>query len=157
MAHMTEIGLEAHMKKFEISRCHKYVEKGEEGEKEVEKCTTDFVEKEYRIPNVQEGFEDFIELSIPQPQRECRVFKLNIPDVICRVSTIFSSKLFHGYISSQDITTTECSQLSFLEDSVVEADLDIALPSEKPRCVYEVLSQMQKVRELDVILYNLIE
>ena len=47
MAQMTEIGLEAHMKKLEISRCHIYVEKGEEGEKEVEKCTTEFVEKEY--------------------------------------------------------------------------------------------------------------
>ena len=39
MAHMTEIGLEAHRKKFEISRCHMYVEKWEDGEKEVEKCT----------------------------------------------------------------------------------------------------------------------
>ena len=95
MAHMTEIGLEAHRKKFEISRCHMYVEKGEDGEKEVEKCTTDFVEKEFRIPTVLEGFEDFIELSIPQPQRECRVFKLNIPEVICRVSnTFFTAEYF---------------------------------------------------------------
>ena len=94
MAQMTEIGLEAHRKKFEISRCHVYVEKGEDGEKEVEKCTTDYMEKEYRIPTVQEGFEDFIELSIPQPQRECRVFKLNIPEVICRVSYTFIAEYF---------------------------------------------------------------
>ena len=40
---------------------------------------------------------------------------------------------------------------------MVEADLEIALPSEKPKCLFEVLSQMQKVRELDVILYDLIE
>ena len=40
---------------------------------------------------------------------------------------------------------------------MVEADLEIALPSEKPKCAFEVLSQMQKVCELDVIVCVLIE
>ena len=89
---LTGVGLEVHSKIFEISRCHVYTEKGKDGEKEVEKCRTDSVEKEYQLPTVEEGVEDLIELNIPQPQKECRVFKFSIPEVICKVFLFFSVK-----------------------------------------------------------------
>ena len=86
VAQTTEIGFKNHVKRMEVSRCHSYIEKGKDGEKEVEKCTSEYVEREYKIPTVQEGFEDFIELNVPQPQRDCRVIKIDIPEVNCRVS-----------------------------------------------------------------------
>ena len=152
---MTEIGLEIHSKKLDITRCHMYIEKGKEGEKEVEKCTTDSVEKVYKIPTVQEGFEDFIELNIPQPQRECRVFKLAIPEVICKVIfTVQYAKLLLKYFL-QDITTTECSEIAFLEENVVQTELHIALPSKEPKCSPEILSQTQQVFPFYLLFINL--
>ena len=79
---MAGIAVDTQKRRFDISRCHRYREKGEQ---EVEKCTMDSVEKEYRIPTVWEGAEDIIELNIPQAKQKCQVFKFVIPEVTCRV------------------------------------------------------------------------
>ena len=86
MAHVTEIGFETRLKGMEVSLCHTYIESGVHGHKEVEKCKNDFIEKEYWVPTVNEGFEDLIELDIPDAQKTCRIFKFDVPDTICRVS-----------------------------------------------------------------------
>ena len=65
VAHMTEIGFETRFRGMEVSQCHTYIENGVHEHKEVEKCKNDFVEKEYWVPTVHEGFEDLIELDIP--------------------------------------------------------------------------------------------
>ena len=90
IAHVTEIGFETRLKGMEVSRCHTYIENGIDEQKEVEKCKNDFVEKEYWIPTVYEGFEDFIELDIPDPQKHCQTFRFDVPDTICRVSTLYN-------------------------------------------------------------------
>ena len=51
-----------------------------------EECFEEFVTKEYRLPTVEEGFEDVIELNIPVARRDCRVYQYDIPEVLCRVS-----------------------------------------------------------------------
>ena len=79
---MTEIAMEVQTKKLNITRCHNYMEKGEN---KVESCTPDLVAKEFKIPTVRRGVEDIIELSFPQAQQQCRVFKFDIPETICKV------------------------------------------------------------------------
>ena len=91
IAHVTEIGFETRLKGMEVSRCHTYIENGVHGHKEVEKCKNEFVEKEYWIPTIYEGFEDFIEMDIPDPQKHCQTFRFDVPDTICRVSTLYNS------------------------------------------------------------------
>ena len=87
---MAEIGFETRFRGMEVSRCHTYIEKGIDGVKEVEKCKNDYVEKKFLLPTVHEGFEDFIELDIPEPQSDCRIFRFDVPSVICRVRYLFS-------------------------------------------------------------------
>ena len=108
---MAQIGFESQIKRMQISRCHTYMEKGKEGLKEVEKCVQEFVEKEYKIPTVQGGNEDFIELNIPQPQRDCRVFKIDIPEVICRVR----SKLSIFLLELLDVNITRIQPLQSVQ------------------------------------------
>ena len=88
VAHMTEIGFETRFRGMEVSRCHTYIENGVHEHKEVEKCKSDFVEKEYWVPTIHEGFEDLIELDIPDAQKHCSIFRFDVPDTICRVSII---------------------------------------------------------------------
>ena len=92
VAHITEIGFETRFKGMEVSRCHTYIENTVDGHREVEKCKDDFVEKKFLVPTVHEGFEDLIELQLPDPKSDCRIFKLNIPETICRVSTLWIFK-----------------------------------------------------------------
>ena len=68
---------------MKITKCPKY--KTKDGT-EAGKCVEDFVTKEYRIPTIDEYVEDIIELNVPEPISDCRSFKLNIPETICRVS-----------------------------------------------------------------------
>ena len=82
VAHVTQVAFEAHFKKLKISKCETY----KKGAEEEEKCIEDFVTKEYRLPTVEEHVEDLIELNIPEPRSDCRKFKFEIPEVICRVS-----------------------------------------------------------------------
>ena len=35
---------------------------------------------------MEEGVEDVIELNIPEARGDCRIYKYDIPEVICRVS-----------------------------------------------------------------------
>ena len=92
VAHMTEIGFETRHRGMEVSRCHTYIEHAAHGYKEVEKCKNDFVEKEYWVPTIYEGFEDLIELDIPDAQKHCSSFGFDVPDTICRVSLIQFAK-----------------------------------------------------------------
>jgi len=128
LAHMTEIGFETKFRGMEVSRCHTYTEIGVEGVKEVEKCTNDYVEKEFLLPIVQEGFEDFIELDIPDPQSDCRIFRFDVPYVICR-----------------DITTTECTEIVYLDEALIPAEIVVAIPKHKPSCAPQVLTQHRQV------------
>ena len=50
-----------------------------------------------------------------------------------------------GVFSTQDISATRCSELADLGQAVVDAELDIVLPSYKPKCSPKILSQAQKV------------
>ena len=85
VAHVTQVAFEARFKKLMVSKCESY--KAEGGQEE-EKCVEDFITKEYRIPTVEEHVEDLIELNIPEARSDCRTFKLEIPEVICRVSKV---------------------------------------------------------------------
>jgi len=132
VAHMTEIGFETRHRGMEVSRCHTYIEHAAHGYKEVEKCKNDFVEKEYWVPTIYEGFEDLIELDIPDAQKHCSSFGFDVPDTICR-----------------DITTTECSDVNYLEDTVIPTDLEIVIPDHKPHCEPTVLTQSTQICTVD--------
>jgi len=132
VAHMTEIGFETRFRGMEVSRCHTYIENGVHEHKEVEKCKSDFVEKEYWVPTIHEGFEDLIELDIPDAQKHCSIFRFDVPDTICR-----------------DITTTECSDVTYLENTVIPTELLITTPDHKPYCEPRVLTQSRQVCTVD--------
>jgi len=125
VAEVAKIAFEANFKKMKITKCPRYKTKDgtEEG-----KCVEDFVTKEYRIPTIDEYVEDIIELNVPEPISDCRSFKLNIPETICR-----------------DVTTTECAEVSYLKDFLFSGPVDGAILSKEGKCSPEVLTQQQQV------------
>ena len=78
------------MKEFEVSRCHRYLEKDGKRKKKTEKCVPENVKRAYRLPSLIEGVEDLIELNAPRPELECRVLRIKIPEVVCRVGNHFT-------------------------------------------------------------------
>ena len=70
---------------MKVSKCKHIIESTVEGDREVEKCEEEYVEKEFWMPVINEGFEDLIELDLPDPQEHCQVMGFNVPEVVCRV------------------------------------------------------------------------
>ena len=83
LAHVTKVAFEKKFKTLMVSKCESTKTVDGEGE---EICVEDSITKEYRLPTIEEHVEDIIELNIPEARSDCRTFKFEIPEVICRVS-----------------------------------------------------------------------
>ena len=88
---MTEITLDRKVEKLAVSKCKKGKVKDGYREKEVEVCKQDYIEAPYILPSLAENINEFIELSIPEPDENCQTYRYEIPEVICKVCLILRS------------------------------------------------------------------
>ena len=83
---MTEVTFQRRQEKLAVTKCTK--EKIQEGYKEkvVEVCKQDYVEAPYTLPSVAANINEFIEMSIPEPEKTCKTIRFDIPVVTCKAS-----------------------------------------------------------------------
>jgi len=125
---MTEITLDRKVEKLAVSKCKKEKVKDGYREKEVEVCKQDYIEAPYILPSLAENINEFIELSIPEPDENCQTYRYEIPEVICK-----------------DITTNECSDVAHIEPVVVTEYLENVQLDYKGKCSQRLLEQQQQV------------
>ena len=85
-AQMTEITWEKREEKLAVSRCKKEIIKEGYKEKVVEVCKQEYVEATFTLPSVAENINEFIEMSIPEPDESCQTYRYEIPEVTCKVA-----------------------------------------------------------------------
>jgi len=127
-AQMTEVTFQRRQEKLAVTKCTK--EKIQEGYKEkvVEVCKQDYVEAPYTLPSVAANINEFIEMSIPEPEKNCQTFRYEIPEVTCK-----------------DVTTRECTELVHVDPVTVTEYLDTVQMDYKGKCGQRVLKQQQQV------------
>ena len=84
---MSEVTFERKVEKLGVTKCKKEKVKDGYKEKVVEVCKQEYVEVPFTLPSVTENINEFIELSIPEPDENCQTYRYEIPEVSCRVRT----------------------------------------------------------------------
>merc|ERR1711892_1250244 len=97
-------------------------------EKEVEVCKQDYVEAPYTLPSVADNINEFIEMSIPEPDENCQTYRYEITEVNCK-----------------DVTTRECSDVAHVEPVPVTEQLETVQMDYKGKCGQRNLEQVQQV------------
>ena len=69
-----------------VTKCTKEKIQHAHREEEVELCKQDYVVVPYVIPSVAENINEFIEMSIPEPEKTCKTIRFDIPVVTCKAS-----------------------------------------------------------------------
>merc|ERR1712106_822102 len=127
-AQMTQVMFERRQEKLEVTRCEKEIVKDGYKEKEVEVCKQDYVETPYTLPSVADNINEFIEMSIPEPDENCQTYRYEIPEVNCK-----------------DVTTRECSDVAHVEPLPVTEQLETVEMDYKGKCGQRNLEQVQQV------------
>jgi len=128
-AQMTEVTFERRHERLGATKCRKekILETGYK-EKEVEVCKHEYVEAPFSLPSVAENINEFIDMSIPEPDKNCQTYKFEIPEVTCK-----------------DVTTRECTDLAYVDTVAVTEYLDTIHLDYKGKCSQRRLEQQQKV------------
>ena len=82
---VSEVIYERKVEKLAVTKCKKEKVKDGYKEKIVEVCKQEHVEVPFTLPSVVENINEFIELSIPEPDENCQTYRYEIPEVNCRV------------------------------------------------------------------------
>jgi len=127
-AQMTEVTFERKLEKLAVSKCKKEKVKAGYKEKVVEVCKQEYVEVPYTLPSLAENINEFLELSIPEPEQNCQTYRYEIPEVSCK-----------------DVTTRECTDVSHVEAVGVTEYLDTVQMDYKSSCDQRSLKQQQQV------------
>jgi len=127
-AQMTEVTWERRLEKLAVSKCKKEILKDGYKENEVEVCKQDYVEAPYTLPSVADNINEFIEMSIPEPDENCQTYRYEIPEVNCK-----------------DVTTRECSDVAHVEPVPVTEQLETVQMDYKGKCGQRNLEQVQQV------------
>jgi len=122
-AQLTEVTFERKYEKMGVSVCSPG-----SGYNKKEQCILKYEEAAFRVPSIAEYVDDFVELNIPEPQKSCRVFKYEIPEITCR-----------------DVTTEECRDVAFVEPVVVTEHVETVILGYEGECEHKVLEQTQQV------------
>ena len=83
---MTEVTFQRRQEKLAVTKCTKEKIQEDYKEKVVDKCTQNYVEVPYTLPSVAEEINEFIKMSIPEPEKTCQTFRYEIPEVNCQAS-----------------------------------------------------------------------
>ena len=47
-------------------------------------CREEYQTQEYRIPNVEQPNEVYVEVAVPEPRKECRTITTELTEVVCK-------------------------------------------------------------------------
>jgi len=140
-ARIIDLGYERNFKSFPVTHCEKKHIKDGYKEKEVESCYLEGVEIPYRLPSVTANIHDFIELAAPVPEKKCRLFRYDVPEIVCK-----------------DEVNKECVTLLSLAPDHVRAPVSLVVDQPRGDCQHRNLEQKTKVcmieKKIKVPKYN---
>ena len=96
---MSEVTFERKVEKLAVTKCKKEKVKDGYKEKVVEVCKQEHVEVPFTLPSVTENINEFIELSIPEPDENCQTYRYEIPEVNCRVRTKLTNMKYNIFLA----------------------------------------------------------